>query len=202
MKKIPIIISIFWVFSLNAQTTLIFDDKSGSVKPTAEQIKKRETILKKMLLQRINSSDDQVILSYLQKNSGNIANSKVLNVFKTEVPKSNETHILASIPRIFEELQLSGNLQVIYLSDMLEYSPRRKLYLRSKSEAEKKGIVDANNIIKDFGLSKSSYPDLQVDCYLPVSMTNQATTFSYISYYWKTVFLTIFQTKNIKFHTL
>lgn len=223
---------------MNAQTTFIFDDISGSVQVAEEQIKKRELILKKTLLERVNQKGTKVILSYLQKNSGNLANSKVfvfepiqsstvstggsnearekanlmrskflfitkvLNALKADVPRSNATYILESLPKIYEQLKLDSDLQVISFSDMLEYSPRRKLYLLSKSDAEKKGIADAKGLIKDFGLSKTTYPNLQIDCYLPVSMTNETTTFSYISYYWETVFKTLFGTDNIKFHTL
>ncbi len=238
MKKAIFIITFFWGAIFYAQTTIIYKDQSGSVRPSLIQIKKEQTIIKKTLLERINQAGDQVIISYLYKNTGNISNakvlvfeptentiapastagkarektrlmrekflfiSKVLRALNQDVPKSNETHILASLPKIYDQLLLHADIRVIYLSDMLEYSPIRKLFLRSKSDAEQKGRRDAQRIIQDFNLSKRAFSQLKIDCYLPVGMMNHHTTFSYLSYYWETVFKTVFATDNLKFHGL
>lgn len=129
--------------------------------------------------------------------------NRVVETVKTYQPKSDETRILEALPRLVKWVEKSENVQIIFLSDLIEYSPRRKLLnLNSKQEAEDKAKADIDAIVKDFHLSPSNCPGLMIDCYLPVELMDNRATFQFIQYYWQVVFEQLFQTYNVKFHTL
>lgn len=129
--------------------------------------------------------------------------NQVLKALQTSEVKSDQTRILEALPKIDSYLKQGGNVHVIFLSDLLESSPRREmLSLRSKEDAEAKAKQDVSQIMTDFDLTASSHPNLKVDCYMPVAMMERTNAFQFVPYYWKTVFGHLFGMQNIKFHTL
>lgn len=220
-------------------TTLIFKDHSGSIQPSADQVKTEAMILKTILLKTVKQKGDRIIISYLYRNTNSVSNTKELvfdpsigntdatdklaqaraksqlmkakfgfinrvgQTLWTDEMKSDQTRILEALPKIGSYLKEGGNVHVVFLSDMLESSPRRELLsIRSKEGAEAKAKQDVSQIMTDFDLTASSYPHLTIDCYLPLVMMERTQALQFVPYYWKTVFSHLFGTQNLKFHTL
>ena len=161
--------------SLFAQhsTTLILKDHSGSIQHFGEQLAKEKQLLKTILLKQVQSSGDQVVLSYLYRNTASVSNEKVMmleipekfsdqtsrvqlfsfsfiaqvtQVLESNQPRSDQTRILESIPRMLKWSK--DNLRVVILSDMLEYSGQRKLSnLKSREDAISKAKSDVQYLI-------------------------------------------------------
>ncbi|MGH1387875.1 hypothetical protein [Kordia sp.] len=129
--------------------------------------------------------------------------TNVLQAFETRQKRSHQTRILEAIPKIHALAGDKDTLKIIFLSDMLESSPRRELSrINSKLDAETKAKYDAQRIINDFGISKVKYPNITIDCYLPLGMMENQTAYQFLNFYWTTVFKIVFDTENLKFHIL
>lgn len=140
--------------------------------------------------------------SKLLKSKLSFINTVIQEVSKPQ-PISDETRILAITPRIHHWLGQAHKVEVLFLSDMIEYSPRRKLIqLSSKGQAQNLGVHDAQKLVQDFGLNSLAHREVTVHCYLPVSMMDTRSTFQYVQYYWQTVFTTLFLGSTTQFHTL
>jgi len=120
------------------------------------------------------------------------------------VPKSDQTRILEILPTLDMYLKQGGKVDILFLSDMIESSPRRAdlMSLTSKADAENRAKRDVSKIKTDFGLTSSHYPALQIDCFLPVETMNTTEVFQFLPFYWGILFNDLFGTKNFRFHTL
>jgi hypothetical protein len=229
MKKILLFMSLIASVSLPAQqnTTLILKDHSGSIQHSQKQLAKEQQLLKTILLKQVQSSGDQVVFSYLYRNTASVSNEKlmvleipekfsdqssrvqlfsfsfiaqVIEALESNQPRSDQTRILESIPRMLKWSQ--ENLQVVILSDLLEYSPQRKLNsLKSREDAISKAKADVAFLIDRYAIS-SSDNSIQIDCYLPVCMMENEEKYQYLSFYWDIVFTAFFPNMNLNFHTL
>ncbi len=215
------------------KTILVLKDYSASIDSTDATQIKEDALLRTVLVKEIQNVGDQVVLSYIFANSGSVVNEKtlvfsmpkskgnkamqrskslkyklafinsVITALKSDEPRSNQTRILASLPRIAYWSDKSEGLRVLLLSDLLEASPRRVLDdLTSKGDAQQKADIDAQALIKDFHLKSSHNNDLIIDAYIPLEMMHTAAGLEFIHYYWRKVFSQVFPSSTLNFHTL
>lgn len=108
---------------------------------------------------------------------------------------SPETHLLASIDKIHDELTANTDsnreFSLYFFSDMIEFSPHRKFDVTEPMKAKRLGKEDVSLISNYYGLEKDCLKRLsKVEVLLPIKVMGGHGLHTASKYYWNEIFTT------------